>query len=1612
MSVATTANTETRDILRIERIGTHSHIRGLGLDDRLQPKPSSQGMVGQIKARRAAGVMVKMIQQGKIAGRAMLMAGPPSTGKTAIAMGMSQALGPDVPFTMLSASEIFSLEMSKTEALTQAFRRSIGVRIKEESEIIEGEVVEIQIDRSVTGGTKTGKLTLKTTEMETIYDLGHKMIDALNKQKVMAGDVITIDKASGRISKLGRSFTRARDYDAMGSDTKFVQCPEGELQKRKEVVHTVSLHEIDVINSRTQGFLALFSGDTGEIKPEVRDQINSKIADWREEGKAEIVPGVLFIDEVHMLDIECFSFLNRALEDDLAPILIMASNRGVTTIRGTNQKAPHGVPLDLLDRISIIPTEPYSEEEVSQILHIRCTEEDVEMTEGAKQLLTMIGMQSSLRYAIHLITAANLAAKKRKATEVDMPDIKRVYGLFLDEKRSVQYLQEYASDYLFNEPNVDRLRADVLVNSVDAWRHLDTCIRLNDKLVRVPNELATVHELTLFCARDIAQVKSDLLTQSAATAMSYFWHTEESIIMFTEIDISHLLETVRIRLRNTRDEATLLRLLWLLSTQRFPSKYMFAEAPKLAQVLTEILDLPVQHIVLVECLEAILVMFEQAENAMMKCARGWLPAYCSHLCNISDEVRMKCFKLILLIGTITHDRKDVWREYWRKPIKDFLAVRVPNMLPAMLDLEVSVRLRVWRAIVVFSEDALHRSPGLQTLTTVVELCLNDPDPTTRKEALAHWTVLVQNYAIDQYILDQQRLDFLLHPLLQAMKDDPDNDVKTQAIFTLSSIIAELSSLRREGPNEETRALAQNFIDAILKEYLMTALQRLPQEQSRLVDDILDQNIRDGGSHSLEPRENVSKALTVNSRQDAFILAAVVATVATSAYAFAKEDKYAKYNKHVIKSWKWPILKNLPDVFIHYWNNNEFLCSKTQEYKGQTWVGEIPGIGRIFHLDRPELVEFMLKEQFETFEKGPFVHHALEPVMGNGIFNVDGHEWKIQRKAISNIFHVKNFRDFFMGVFIEHTQRVMDVLSKAAETHEVIDLHDLMHRFTLETFAKIAFGYNFDLVGSEDPEANKFGLAFNKAQEICSRRASAPSAWFEEKFLGRGKELQECVDIIDEVVYKVINQRRQDIQEGKESNDLLDRFMRLRDDDGNLLNDKMLRDLVMSMLVAGRDTTAEALSWIIYMLDSNPRVKDEIRKEALSACSYPEPDYNEIQNLTYIHAVVLEGQRLQPSVPQNVKMAVKDVILPDGTFVGKGDLVHWSNYSLGRAKHIWGDNSFEFKPERWLYTDEAGQQHVKNESLFKFPAFNAGPRVCLGMNMAILEGKTSLAMILRDFDFEIMNDPPVVSDHNITHLMRFGMNVRVKRSIKMAAQISKKRKFVADGVFYAELNEFFTRELSNEGYSGVEVRVTPARTEIIIRATHTQDVLGEKGRRIRELTTLVQKRFKFPENTVELYAERVQNRGLCAVAQCESLKFKLLNGLAVRRACYGVVRFIMESGAKGCEVVVSGKLRAARAKSMKFIDGFMIHSGQPTRDFIDTAVRHVLLRQGVLGLKVKIMLDWDPTGRTGPKKPLPDMVTIVDPKEEAEITAPHSQDFSAPTVPPQQQQPHEVPVQGA
>jgi len=218
-------------------------------------------------------------------------------------------------------------------------------------------------------------------------------------------------------------------------------------------------------------------------------------------------------------------------------------------------------------------------------------------------------------------------------------------------------------------------------------------------------------------------------------------------------------------------------------------------------------------------------------------------------------------------------------------------------------------------------------------------------------------------------------------------------------------------------------------------------------------------------------------------------------------------------------------------------------------------------------------------------------------------------------------------------------------------------------------------------------------------------------------------------------------------------------------------------------------------------------------------------------------------------------------------------------------------------------------------------------------------------------------------------------------------LSKKRKFINDGVFYSELNEFLTRMLGENGYAGCEVRVTPIRTEIVVRANKTREVLGEKGVKIRELTSLVQKRFGFRENQVELFAERIGNRGCCAMAQAESLRFKLLSALPVRRACYAVLNFVMKNNATGCEVIVSGKLRAQRSKTMKFRDGYLISTGDPKNYYIEEAVRHVMMRQGVLGVKVRIMLGYDPEGERGCSRTMPDAIRVLDPPEPKEPVMP-------------------------
>jgi small subunit ribosomal protein S3e len=185
--------------------------------------------------------------------------------------------------------------------------------------------------------------------------------------------------------------------------------------------------------------------------------------------------------------------------------------------------------------------------------------------------------------------------------------------------------------------------------------------------------------------------------------------------------------------------------------------------------------------------------------------------------------------------------------------------------------------------------------------------------------------------------------------------------------------------------------------------------------------------------------------------------------------------------------------------------------------------------------------------------------------------------------------------------------------------------------------------------------------------------------------------------------------------------------------------------------------------------------------------------------------------------------------------------------------------------------------------------------------------------------------------------------------------NRKRKHISDGIFKAELHSFFSRTIDDSGYSGFELTNTLPKPEIIIRVTNTKPLLDDNQRKLRELESLIQKRFDYKQDGIQIKVQRLKQKGLCAAAMAESIKLKLLAQIPVRVAVSSVIRTVVDKEkAKGCEVIISGKMSQQRAKSMKFKKGYMISSGQAKNDYLEIAVRHVGLKQGVMGVKVKIM----------------------------------------------------------
>ncbi|KAK6260786.1 hypothetical protein SCA6_015260 [Theobroma cacao] len=420
-----------------------------------------------------------------------------------------------------------------------------------------------------------------------------------------------------------------------------------------------------------------------------------------------------------------------------------------------------------------------------------------------------------------------------------------------------------------------------------------------------------------------------------------------------------------------------------------------------------------------------------------------------------------------------------------------------------------------------------------------------------------------------------------------------------------------------------------------------------------------------------------------------------------------------------------------------------------------------------YTSEPDNVEYILKTNIQNYGKGEYNYSLLKGLLGDGIFAVDGDKWRQQRKVSSYEFSTKVLRDFSTVVFRKNAAKLANIVSDAAKSNKIMDIQDLFMKSTLDSIFKVGFGVELDSVCGSNLEGKEFTAAFDDLSAAILFRY-VDIFWKIKRFLNIGSEakIKKSTKVVDNFVYKLIHnkieQTRNSMNDSSmKKEDILSRFLQLNDTDPTYV-----RDIILNFIVAGKDTTAATLSWFIYMLCKHPDVQEKVAQEVKEATDTMEvKDFAEfaailseeaLGKMHYLHAALTETLRLYPAVPVDAKICFSDDTLPDGFSVRKGDMVCYQPYAMGRMKFIWGDDAEEFRPERWL--DEDGM--FQPESPFKFTAFQAGPRICLGKEFAYRQMKIFSAVLVHYFVFKLSDENKSVTYRTmITLHVDGGLHVR-------------------------------------------------------------------------------------------------------------------------------------------------------------------------------------------------------------------------------------------------------------
>ncbi|GLJ16502.1 hypothetical protein SUGI_0281770 [Cryptomeria japonica] len=464
---------------------------------------------------------------------------------------------------------------------------------------------------------------------------------------------------------------------------------------------------------------------------------------------------------------------------------------------------------------------------------------------------------------------------------------------------------------------------------------------------------------------------------------------------------------------------------------------------------------------------------------------------------------------------------------------------------------------------------------------------------------------------------------------------------------------------------------------------------------------------------------------------------------------------------------WPVVGMLPSVFLHLHEIYEW-SSEVLIQSGGTLDFKPPWMTKMFTLVTidPRNIEYMVKTKFGNFPKGAYFNSIFQDLMGKGILNVDGKEWAGARKIMSSIFHSHDYKSHLIQTLEELVKcRLLPVAQAACESGAVVDLQQLLVRFTFENMCVVGFGLNPKAF--EKPEAEAIARAFDDALDATVRRFIIPSTlWKLMRFLGFGSEekLNVSLQLIHSFLHRLISLRRHElVGDGTDRrHDLLSKLMMQAEAEHSLTNETELRDTCINFVLAGRDTSSVALSWFFWLLTQNPSVERKILGEIEGVIkrrrSRGEPEAEELRvedmkEMQYLHAALSESLRLYPSLPINFKEVKEREVLPDGRVLAKGTSLMFSIYGMGRAESIWGSDCREFKPERWL---KEGVYVAEKAS--KYPVFNAGPRVCPGKDFAYLQMKLVAVLLVYRYRMEAAEGVVVVPKLGVNLFMKNGLLV--------------------------------------------------------------------------------------------------------------------------------------------------------------------------------------------------------------------------------------------------------------